>query len=766
MGLLSACGVLLISSAAEADNEEPFPAKPYKGVAALSDELRIVRDRWLDLNTLRAANPDLPSTRVAVDGITRSAARLVETQILDEADPDYGSWGQISGLRDRAISYHGGYFGKPHALARAYACPHSGLYRSPEVLKALNASLRFGAKYFHTEMERPDNWWAWDIGAPMNINSALLLAGDDIDPALRTNYMEALYFEGNHPRGLGFSKAGTGATAIWIAYNALKLALLAGDEPLMQCANGIYSTTARVKGPKGDGIMPDGSFHQHGNGINFGYGSSMLGDMSVYMYITEGTPFALPAENRDAMVRFFRDYAVWDAYKRKYNPYSSGRAATRRGAYTNQAKAVARAAVFFLNAGIEDARAAALATLRDYTGGDAQQALGLVPALAGSTTNHLDAIASAKPLSGVRALPYSDMIVSRSADHFFSVRLACDTKGWFSIANENLKAWQVGEGSVVMMTDGKEQEQDTTINQPWDGLMGVTFFDRMKRPREAMAQSRLTGCASTRSAGVIAGDYELSEDGKGLTGRKAYFLLDNMLVMLGHNLRSHWPEDTVTTTLYTSPVRGDGPALLNGAAVPVSELKADMDAGDWLWYRGSGIVILQGEARAYAQTLQTPYKSVNARVSGDKVFENTYLRVETTDSSHGALIVAGVDEQTFKGMVAKPPIRAVCNNDDQQAVMAADASCGMVAAHAAGTTEAGGCSQPGVLVWQSSGDEVEIVLSQRNGEKGEARVSLPCTVETVSEGGIVSRDEGGTTLRLNMPGGYVVEKRIKARIKP
>ena len=75
-GLLSACVLLLIASAAASEAADPFPARPYRSVAELSDDLKTVRDRWLDLNTLRTADPELASTGDAVEGITRNAARL------------------------------------------------------------------------------------------------------------------------------------------------------------------------------------------------------------------------------------------------------------------------------------------------------------------------------------------------------------------------------------------------------------------------------------------------------------------------------------------------------------------------------------------------------------------------------------------------------------------------------------------------------------------------------------------------------------------
>ena len=736
---------LMVLPAAIATAADNYPAREYQAHA--SGDSQVVRDRWLDLETLRAADPELDSVKQAVDLITRAARGLVDRQITDPNDEHYGSFGEIKALTDRHIAYDGGYYSKPRALARAYACPHGELYEDPDVAEALNAALEFGARFYKTGGERPNNWWAWDIGATSRINSALLLAGDAVEPELREHYMQAMYWQGNHPVVLGFEKPGTGANAIWIGGNALRLAMLSGDEELMKRGAEIFGTIARVDGPKGDGIMPDGSFHQHGNGINMGYGAAMLGDVTKYMYLTAGTGFALPEHSIDAMTRFFRDYAVWDSYKGKFNPYSSGRAATRPGAY--RSSAAARAAVLFLDAGLAPARDAALSTLNDYVGGDIDGLLNVVPALSASLSEHLKSVRKAKPASGVRAYPYSDMIVSRSDAHFLSVRLACDTKGWFSIANENLTAQQVGEGSVVLMTDGRELEADTQYNRPWDRLMGVTRCDSLARKRETVSQSRMIGCASTSNAGLIAADYELTTDAGSLTGKKSYLTFGNMLVMLGSGLTSTLDEP-LSTTLLALPIRDDV------ASAP-------------LYHRGAGVVVLDGTAVAAPETLRVTGTTVNQLNGPADEFQNEYLMVTARSDpgephEYAALVVAGVSEKHYARIAKSPPVNVTRRSGLHGAVLP-DGSAGAVAAFRGGTSDAGGISAPGGLVWGRSGKNVEIVLSRRNVEEERVTITVPLDLASVSEGTLTRAASGESAIELDVAGGYIVEVRITARVR-
>jgi hypothetical protein len=466
------------------------------------------------------------------------------------------------------------------------------------------------------------------------------------------------------------------------------------------------------------------------------------------------------------MTRFFADYAVWDSYKGKFNPYSSGRAATRPGAH--RSSAAATSAILFLDAGIPAARPAALATLRDYTGGDTEAALGLVPALATTAAKHLRAIRGARLVSGVRALPYSDMVISRSPDHFLSVRLAADTKGWFSIANENLRAHQVGEGSIVMMTDGRELEQDTAINQPWDALPGVTHCGELRRPREKVSQSELVGCASTANAGLIAGNYVLENDDDSLSGKKAYFLFGNLLTVLGTDLKCSL-DQPLATTLYCNPVRDEAMALLRGEPVPVAEAAGQLAAGQGCFYRGSGLVLLGGSARVAAEAFRTPYSEVNARKHMDETFENTYLRVTTTPDpgeagSYQALIAAGVGDKQFRRMVGKPPVRVAANRSAIQAAVRRDGKAGAAAVYTEGVSVAGGLSARGGLVWERKGDRVEVVVSRRNVEPERLDVTIPLALKSPSAGRLRASAPGQTTIRLDLPGGYIVEQVITASL--
>ena len=63
-------------------------------------------------------------------------------------------------------------------------------------------------------------------------------------------------------------------------------------------------------------------------------------------------------------------------------------------------------------------------------------------------------------LCGSKYYPYSDYLVVRREDWFCGLRMcSVRVKNWFSIHNENKKGWFTGEGTLALMTDGREYDE-------------------------------------------------------------------------------------------------------------------------------------------------------------------------------------------------------------------------------------------------------------------------------------------------------------------
>jgi hypothetical protein len=668
-----------------------------------ADDTATVRDRWLTLHT-----------RVSTHTLAALDARAADLLARQGAD---SGWGDVTDAHSPAFGFTADAFTYPRTLAQAFATPGSRYYRDPALPARVATALRYLRPLLPAAF---DNWWARDIGLPTAVAETLLYLGDAAPD--RAAWVRTLRDIGAHPQQFGFNKPGTGANALSIARVALLLALVDRDPALLARARDIAAAAVRVNPGPGEGLMPDGSFHQHGNGLEFSYGASFLQDAAELLWLTRGTAGAWPSAARGAVGRAFADYAAWESFRGKVNPFSLGRGGTRPGAF--QAQSVTRAALFLLDAGVPEARAAALAHLADFQrGGDLAAVLPAVP---------VPAPASA-PLAGVRAYPHSDYLVARTTDFFFGVRLAsARTVAWFSGSGENLLGHGAGEGAYTLLTDGLELAQDTVVNRPWNSLPGVTAAPGLSRKADTPGESR-TAVAALGDTGVLAADYRLSGNEQTLSGRKSYLVLGGAVVLLGSEI--HGAE--ASTTLLSLPVRADAPTFRLGGEHPAAPGTWPLNAP--LRYRGVGLRSLGGDpAEVVVERLTRDYREVNTLRNLPTRYETTYLsvRVPNVTGRYAALLLP-TDTAV--------PVEVVAHTAAVHAARRADGSAAAVACFASGTSPAGGLDRPGVLLWTRTGRAV--TLAVQSPEPGPIRVTLPFRLR--APGAV--RTPGGTIISVSLP---------------
>ncbi len=688
-------------------------------------DLEAVRTRWVALHAYRDVAADAPGMHGILAQLDAQAGDLLKRQA------ENGGWGDVADAHSPLIGLTGDFFSRPQTLARAYATPGSHYYHDPTLPGHIRAALRFVTPLLPTKW---DNWWARDVGMPTAVAETFLFLGDQAPD--RAAWLFRLHDIATHPQQFGWLHPGTGANALSIARVTLMLAVLEDDPALLTRARNILADAVRVNPGEGEGLMPDGSFHQHGNGLEFSYGASFLQDAAELLWLVRGTAGALPTDARAAVAHAFADYAVWESFRGKLNPFSLGRGGTRPGAF--QAQSVTRAALFLLDAGVPEARDAALAHLADYRrAGDPIAAL--LP-LAGAVKDQ----PTAAPPTGVRAYPHSDYLIARTADFFFGVRLASThTKGWFTGSGENLLGYGAGEGAYTLLTDGLELNQDTAVNRPWEALPGVTACPDLRRPAETVGQS-ITAVAALEDMGILAADYRLTDGGRTLTGRKSYIVMGGAVALLGSDIHG----DRAATTLLSLPVRADATTFRLAGEHPLDPGTTPLTAP--LWYRHVGLQPLGGDpAEVTVAHLTRAFDEVNTLRNLPVTYNTTYLsvRVPNRTGRYAALLRPGVDAATLD---APPPMTIVAQTDTLHAVRRADGSAAALACFTAGHCPVGGLDRPGVLLWTRAGDT--LTLAVQSPTPGPIRVTLPFALHLPG----AVRSVGGTTITVAIPGVDVV----------
>ena len=142
--------------------------------------------------------------------------------------------------------------------------------------------------------------------------------------------------------------------------------------------------------------------------------------------------------------------------------------------------------------------------------------------------------------------------------------------------------------------------------------------------------------------------------------------------------------------------------------------------------------------------------------------------VSTTAVMSTTNVQATANAVEVVGALATPAIAVggtASVNVTVQGALSSDRKAGAVAVYTeGGACAAGGLSGRGALVWERTRGRVEIVVSRRNVKAERLEVSVPLPLKAPSVGRLVSCTPEGSTIRLDVPGGYIVEERFTASV--
>ena len=203
------------------------------------------------------------------------------------------------------------------SLGRAVHC--SGCTASGHAT-ALQASIAKGIGFWRKNDFLDPNWFVNDFAAPMQIEKLLvIMANATTGPPLATAdaaYGITLLKRGTDPLWRPHGEGGhyTGENLVWSLQIDIQRGALTGNASLVQSAFTKmwasiavkpHCTIRHVGDEQCDGLMADGSFHQHGPLLQSGsYGSGLMNNILSFIELSSGTDFAIPAEPLKVFVRY------------------------------------------------------------------------------------------------------------------------------------------------------------------------------------------------------------------------------------------------------------------------------------------------------------------------------------------------------------------------------------------------------------------------------------------------------------------------------
>lgn len=745
--------------------------------AAAESDLMIVKKRYLQLIAPKELDPGRPEVRRLYRNLAYAARRIMKTQILYHAAKNRGTWKEVTIGKDGPDGdafgrYH---FNRMRKLAQAYGTPGSKLKGDKEVLRHITAALEFCEPYIRGGGKRKGNWWAWDVGIPGRLADTLLLTEGAL-PKTLYKQMKAALLSLVKKRYPDDYKSG-GANVLYVALNQLRTAMVTGKTEY--AANAAASCSAMSAIGRDMGIQPDYSYHFHGHGLNMGYGREKLTYVSRFLYLTAGTSLALSKKALKIHEDWFKEFIVWNSWRGRVSPFSIGRSIARDGAVERATEL--EAAVFLYLCRDCSCRDLALSFIGEWYRANADKKF-ITPALSALAPRFESALPKAKPMpTGTRFYPLSDYLTCRKNGFYAAVRMSSTrTKASFSIREENLRARQSGDGTLVLMTDGSEWDNEVIPTMNWDALSGVTAAYGFKVPAEHPGYSETVGGLSHRGRwGVAAMDFLIrrERDKAALRAMKSYTVLDKGVVLLGTGIRLESAKPAKGKTVYTSihqcPLRdSDRTVVVNGKPLALKVGKQRFKDVSRLHVRNYGYyfpkpctvdLTVRGTTRGY--------KYINGRYFSDKKYTRRFYTIsidhgpQPKNGKYAVVVFPNVTVNEMRTLTGKSNPYTVRTSGHAHAV--SDGKAGVTICCFFGKDEIDGfqADRPLVAAASTEGEKVYVTVQDPTHRGGKVTLRIPYQVSGPRTRSAVKTkpDDGGTFVTVELDKGFPLALELKKK---
>lgn len=667
----------------------------------------IWRKSWESYLLGEQRNPDGAYEQLVIASVDRMAAKELDFHGYgDESECTVST--PIFGLRARAL---------------AYRTRGSRFYRDPamfrEVLDGLEDFYRTG---YNTELapDRTENWWLFEIGAPLRILDILVLFYDDLDEPEKwiRKYTDVILHFKDAYLSSSRGKPETGANLMWKCHILLLTGILRREQEWIDWANSQiptmlrYSHAIQIPGMGkmyDDGFYPDGSFIQHYTfAYTGGYGKHFLSILAGDLFAFRGQDCLLiPEEDRDFLFKMVREAYLPLLYKGHLMDVCRGREPSRYWCQDDAAGALILRALLYLSEALPQEQKRELE-------GRLKEQLSLPetkeklfydfhpsaeyyasPSLA-ERLRALDASETpmAAPLAGHYNFGVMCKPVHRTARYAFAVsmyskNIACYEK----LMMESNRFWHMSDGATYLYTgSGSGYSGDYYVAADMQRLAGTTVERSPERENdpyyswyllEARNVYAFAGGAALGNAGIAGQQYRGQGKGKERTleVRKSWFMFENEIVCLGSGISSP-TDDPVETIVLNDRLNegktgfrlftGEGELCLEEGAettVFTDRLFVSQDPDE----QGNGYLFPGGtQVHLLLEHRRGSWNST--KLNPEHISENTYLTVWLSHSSHPAeacyayAILPACSEQEWQEAAEMPRFSILENSMNAHAV--------------------------------------------------------------------------------------------------
>ena len=261
----------------------------------------------------RHADPDLATilSRLYEETMPAQCASVCEVAAgLATSMQADGSWKDINyNDRSRTEWDPANHWGRLTTLAQAFhcvACSGGGGSTTGKPVGRLLPAIEAGIRFWKQHDFIDPNWWWNDFGVPMKMQAMLVVMANSssadrnkVLPQDLFDYALTLLARGTDHGSY------TGENLVWSLQLDIQRGSLAGNKTLVGHAFSRMWSSIVIAPQAGDGLMADGSFHQHGALLQSGsYGAGLMTDVMNFVKLSAGTAFAIPTAPLHVLVHY------------------------------------------------------------------------------------------------------------------------------------------------------------------------------------------------------------------------------------------------------------------------------------------------------------------------------------------------------------------------------------------------------------------------------------------------------------------------------
>ncbi|MGN6330635.1 MAG: polysaccharide lyase family 8 super-sandwich domain-containing protein [Motilibacteraceae bacterium] len=437
--------------------------------AAGGDAFDALRTKWID-NLVGNGDYDAADADIAnrIRIITETAQADWDTMDRS-ADRTYVFSTYPDATHNQNITETYGYL---RSMAIAYRTQGSPLQGNSQLRADIVAALDwlnthwYNAKVAFHGQSPDNNWFAWELGVPLNLTDVLGLMYDDLTADQVAENLAAIDHFLPDPTQLGLSVGwhlkSEGANRAWAATSIGRRGILGKDAGKVQLATSSLSPLFQYATPGGNGFYRDGSFVFH-DGLPYtaGYGWSTIGDPTAAVVLYEGSPWAISDPNKYNLITWLKESYEPFVFRDRIPDSLAGREISRPGPQDRADGLISYAL---------DMRQFATAEDKVHLERLVKYLVQTDPSLTYFSSASLPHIAQAKAIVADAAIaplepptlyqpfPAMDRSIEKRPDYAFGVSMfSSRTQNYESINNENVNGWHTADGRTTLYTSDLDQ---------------------------------------------------------------------------------------------------------------------------------------------------------------------------------------------------------------------------------------------------------------------------------------------------------------------